>query len=52
MKEYTVLITASMLTAFTAENEDEAIFAAEEWCGEEYGNLTHRADFKIVDGDE
>jgi len=52
MKEYKVLVTATMVTTFTAENEQEAILLAEEWTGDEYGDLAHIADYKVIDGDE
>jgi hypothetical protein len=49
MKKYNVIVSAEINTSFEAETAEEAIAKADEWVGEEYGNLKHKANYKAVE---
>lgn len=49
MKKYNVIVTAEIHTVFEAETKQEAIAMADEWVGEEYGDLKHKANYKAVE---
>jgi len=47
MPRYEVQVIVNMATTWEAENADQAIALADEWVGEEYGNLKHKADYRV-----
>jgi hypothetical protein len=49
MKKYNVIVSAEINTSFEANTAEEAIAMADEWVGEEYGNLKHKANYKAVE---
>lgn len=49
MKKYNVIVSAEINTSFEANTAEEAIALADEWVGEEYGNLKRKANYKAVE---
>ena len=47
MGKYKVVITAELTTSWEAENADHAVELADDWVGEEYGNLKHKANYSV-----
>ena len=47
MPRYEVQVIVNMATTWEAENADQAIALADEWVGEEYGNLKHKTDYSV-----
>ena len=47
MPKYNVEVVSNLNTVWEAESETEALQMADEWVGNEYGDLRHKCDYRV-----